>query len=647
MALCLTYTDKSGEAHCIESDETWRTESSPLLFDDYRFGEIYDGRLEIPGWNTIGFDDSAWKFAERAPQPRGEKRLCEAEPIAPVREIKPVLIRKCRLKEYITRGDVVKEAKKIASDERDGFLYDFGVNSAGTVKLRISGERGRQIDLQFGEYFAPDGEPDTSNICFYPAGYSQRDVYILKGEGEETFEPVFTYHGFRYCVVLGITEQEATADLLTFVVQNSALREIGSFGCSDDMINKLQAMTRNSDLSNFYYFPTDCPHREKNGWTGDAALSAEHILMNLDAVNSYREWLRNIRAAQRADGALPGIVPTGGWGFEWGNGPAWDAALTYIPYFCYVLRGDRKIIEENATAIFRYCEYISRRRDARGLVAIGLGDWCPVTRVKSPLEFTDSVTCMSILKKAAYIFSQLGLSLEREFCEKLYNEIRDAVRRHLIDFGSMTAIGSCQTSQAMAIYYDVFNSGEKPDAFKRLLEIIKRRDDHVDAGILGMRVLFRVLSDFGEADLAFKMITRPDYPSYGNFVERGLTALPEDFLREEDRPNSLNHHMFGDISAWFIEYIGGIRVNPFLADPSEVEISLVFIEKLDSAEASYETVGGKVSVKWHRTSLGINLDISADSGVHGRIRLPDGYAFADECGSLEELHSGNFEIIRE
>ena len=132
------------------------------------------------------------------------------------------------------------------------------MNSAGTVKLRISGERGRQIDLQFGEYFAPDGEPDTSNICFYPAGYSQRDMYILKGEGEEIFEPVFTYHGFRYCVVLGITEQEATADLLTFVVQNSALREIGSFGCSDGMTNKLQAMTRNSDLSNFYYFPTDC-----------------------------------------------------------------------------------------------------------------------------------------------------------------------------------------------------------------------------------------------------------------------------------------------------------------------------------------------------------------------------------------------------
>lgn len=302
-AFCVSTEYIDGGIDIFEADSSVKTAPSPVIFDDLRCGCYYDARLEIPGWSEPDFDDSAWKNALPAETPRGEKRLCEAEPIAPVREIKPVLIRKCRLKEYITRGDVVKEAKKIASDERDGFLYDFGVNSAGTVKLRISGERGRQIDLQFGEYFAPDGEPDTSNICFYPAGYSQRDIYILKGEGEETFEPVFTYHGFRYCVVLGITEQEATADLLTFVVQNSALREIGSFGCSDGMTNKLQAMTRNSDLSNFYYFPTDCPHREKNGWTGDAALSAEHILMNLDAVNSYREWLRNIRAAQRADGA--------------------------------------------------------------------------------------------------------------------------------------------------------------------------------------------------------------------------------------------------------------------------------------------------------------------------------------------------------
>lgn len=633
---------KDGSSFSEEADENVKTAPSPVIFDDLRCGCFYDARSEIDGWADIDFDDSNWKNALRAMPTRGEKRLCTAEAIKPQRIIKPVKIRKCILKDYHPRGDVPKEYKVFPSKEHEGFLYDFGINTAGTVRLKIKGERGRQIDLQFGEYYAPDGEPDTSNICFCPDGYSQRDIYILKGEGEEEFEPVFTYHGFRYCVVLGITEEEATNDLLEFIVYNSDIKELGSFSCSDDTANALQKMTRNSDLSNFYYFPTDCPHREKNGWTGDAALSCEHVLMNLDAVNSYKEWLNNIRAAQRLDGALPGIVPTAGWGFEWGNGPAWDSALTYIPYFSYVLRGDREILEDNACAIFRYCAYISSRRNERGLIAIGLGDWCPVTEVKSPLEFTDSVTCMSILEKASYIFGVLSKTAEKEYCDSLYSSIRASVRKYLINFNTMTAIGSCQTSQAMAVYYNVFDNAEKPEAVKRLVEIINRSDCHVDAGILGMRVLFRVLSDFGYSSLAFKMITRRDYPSYGNFVERGLTALPEDFLRETDRPNSQNHHMFGDISAWFIEYCAGIKVNPYRNDSSFVQISPCFIGELDYAEGEYETVGGKIKVNWLRTDGKIKLTVIADEGVHGEIIIPSEYSIEDNGGNYAELENGEY-----
>ena len=643
-AFCIEIFNSDGTVDKIEADRTVKTAPSPVIFDDLRCGCFYDARKEIPDWSQVKYVDDFWDDAVIAETPRGEKRLCTAEPIAAVRHISAVSIKKCTLRQYKPRGDVVKEANDLPSKEKEGFLYDFGINTAGIVRLKISGERGRQIDLQFGEYLDADGEPDISNIQFYPDGYSQRDIYILKGEGEEIFEPVFTYHGFRYCVVLGITEEEAVPSLLTYIVCNSALKELGGFSCSDPVANKLQAMTRNSDLSNFYYFPTDCPHREKNGWMGDAALSSEHILMNLDAVKSYREWLNNIRKAQREDGALPGIVPTGGWGFRWGNGPAWDAALTYIPYYSYILRGDLDILKENATAIFRYCEYISRRRDENGLVKIGLGDWCPVTKVKAPLEFTDSVTCMSILNKASYIFGVLGLALQKSFCDGLYNEIRTAVRARLIDFGTFTAVGNCQTSQAMAIFFDVFSNGEKPEAFKRLLEIIKRSDGHIDTGILGARVLFRVLSSFGEYDLAYKMITRPDYPSYGNFVERGLTALPEDFLRADEFPNSLNHHMFGDISAWFIEYVGGIRVNPYLKDPSEVSVSPVFIEKLNSASAHYETVGGNISVKWERLYSGIRLTVEKDDGVHGEIRLTGGFAFENDGGSVKELKSGVYNV---
>lgn len=643
-AFCIEteYADFTDE---FEAGTDVKTAPSPVVFDDLRCGCFYDARKEIDNWNTAEFDDSDWNNAMLADQPRGEKRICNAEPITLQREIKPVSIKNCTLREYKPRGDVPTETKVYPNTSRDGYIYDFGINAAGTVLLKISGDRGRQIDLQFGEYYTPDGDPDTSNICFCPDGYSQRDIYTLKGAKNEEFEPVFTYHGFRYCVVLGITEEEATPDLLTYRVYNSDIKELGSFLCSDDTANKLQQMTRNSDLANFYYFPTDCPHREKNGWTGDASLSAEHMLMNLDAVNSYREWLNNIRAAQRADGALPGIVPTAGWGFEWGNGPAWDAALTYLPYYSYIIRGDRQIIEENAVAIFRYCEYISRRRNERGLVAIGLGDWCPVTRVKSPLEFTDSVTCMSILSKASYIFGELNMKFEKQFCDSLYNDIRSCVRRYLIDFGSMTAVGSCQTSQAMAIFFDVFDNGEKPAAFRRLVEIIHDCGDHVDAGILGMRVLFRVLSDFGESDLAFKMITRHDYPSYGNFVERGLTALPEDFLRYDDRPNSLNHHMFGDISAWFIEYCAGINVNPYLNDSAFIRVSPHFISKLSFAAAEYSSVGGKISVKWERRNCELYLTVNADAGVKGEIRLPAGFYFDSSYGGYKCLESGEYKII--
>lgn len=205
-----------------------------------------------------------------------------------------------------------------------GWLYDFGVNTAGIETLRIKGERGQQIDLQFAEYINPDGELDYGNLGFYPDGFVQRDVYILKGEGEEVFEPQFTYHGARYCLVLGLTDEQATEELLTFDICASAIGDRGDFRCSDDTVNKLQVMTRNSDLSNFYYFPTDCPHREKNGWTGDASVSCEQLSLNFAPEKSYKEWLRNIRKTQKETGELPGIIPTGGWGYEWGNGPAWD-----------------------------------------------------------------------------------------------------------------------------------------------------------------------------------------------------------------------------------------------------------------------------------------------------------------------------------
>ena len=596
----------------IESDETFKTAPSPILFDDRHCGEYYDARKEIPDWNLPGFHDRKWKFAQRAPMPRGEARLCAADPVIPIREIKPVSI----------------------TEEETGFRYDFGENTAGLCRLRIvSNEPGQQVDLVHGEALI-DGKLHMRNIKFDENDYVQKDIYYCKGTGEpEEYMPHFTYHGFQYVLVRGITKEQATKDLLTYVEFHSDLEERGGFRCSDEIVNKLQEATRRSDVSNFYYYPVDCCQREKNGWTADAALSSEHMLLNLSVGNCYKEWMRNIAKAQNDAGAVPGIIPTGGWGFAWGNGPAWDNVIVYLPYYTYLYTGDREILEIAAPTVWRYLNYIIGRADARGLVEIGLGDWCPVGKIEdqynSPLLFTDSVLTMDIAEKAAYIFENLGMPLQQEFAANLAAKTKAAVRKYLIDFDRMLAVGNCQTSQAMALYYGIFEGGERTKAFEQLVEIIARDDNHINLGVLGARVIFHVLTDFGRSDLAYQMIARTDFPSYGNWIQRGATTLWETHQPEGGRVLSLNHHFWGDISGWFIQALAGIRYNPHKNDGAEADIRPSFVPQLQNASGFYICPFGKISSSWVRNGEGITLTVEYPAGVRGMILLEGNWVFED------------------
>ena len=629
-----------GELVSFEADSGFKTHDSAIIFDEYRMGTHYDARLEMPGWCMPGFDDSAWNAVKKAETPRGEALLCGADPIVITKELKPVRVTKCKR----------------------GYLYDFGANLAGVCRLTIQGKPGQRVSLWHGELLK-DGELDISNIIFdrpgfieYYREYAQKDVYICKGEGEETFVPPFTYHGFQYVLVEGIEEEQATESLLTYLVMNSDLAERGGFSCSDETANTLQMFTRRSDLANFYYFPTDCPHREKNGWTGDASMSAEHMLLNIKAEKSLREWMRNIRKAQALDGSLPGIIPTSGWGFAWGNGPAWDSVCVNIPYYVYKYTGDDGILFENADMIFRYLNYITTRMDERGLIAIGLGDWCqPVRNVpegkeptdndlySSPLEFTDSAIVLDMCKKASLIFAQTGRTLQKEFADKLHAQLLRAIRTHLIDEKAAMAVGNCQTSQALGIEFDIFTEEEKPKAFENLVAIIHDEDDLMNVGMIGARYLFHALSKYGQSDLAFRMITRPEWPSYGNWIARGATALWEDFVSPEGKQNSKNHHFFGDISAWFIRYIAGLKPNPNLTSIDEVEFSPCFLSALDHAEAFFDAPKGRVETAWKREGENIVLRLSLPHGMFGTIKLENGYCFAD--GSTEKkADNGEFVV---
>ncbi|MCR5485355.1 MAG: glycoside hydrolase family 78 protein [Clostridiales bacterium] len=654
VAASLTAEFKDGEEFFLETDESFKTYPSPIYFDDLRSGTFYDARSEIDGWCEKGFDDSAWKNAVVCEKPRGEARLCDADPIVVAKELKPVKISRATLAEFPEKKVFTDMNKQYDPSNNSGWLYDFGVNAAGVFKLHINGKKGQTLEFQFCEYIDANGNPTYRNIHFYPKGHSQRDIYICRG-GEETYVPDFTYHGYRYCVVMGLDDDQATEGLLTYLVMNSDIdNDRAAFECSDKISNAIYDCTQRSDLANFYYFPTDCPHREKNGWTGDASMSSEHMLLTLSPERSYLEWLRNIRKAQREDGSLPGIIPTGGWGYEWGNGPTWDSVLTWLPYFTYKYRGDTEILKENADSIFRYLNYISQKRSDDGLIAIGLGDWVPVGRsagaYKSPLVVTDTLVSMSICKYASKIFDVLGLKLQKAFADSLYDEFRTAARKRFIGRDGVTVLGRCQTSQAAGIYFDLFDDSEKPAAFKLLLDLIDEANDFVDVGMIGFRVLFRVLCDFGEAEKAYKLITRPEYPSYGEWIHRGATSLYEAFWAPDDEPDSMNHHFLGDIKYFYISDVVGIKVNPFCDDPSEINICPAFISQLDYAAAHYDSVAGRVEVRWERQSDGVMLKINAASDAHGVIEAPAGYKFVSDKERYNDvyvlpLESGEYKLV--
>lgn len=659
LTLALALEAKDGKSSFeLEADEAFKVHSSPILYDDLRMGYCYDSRLEIPGWSLPDFDDSAWDNAIPEKAPRGIARLCTAEPIAVRKELKAV-----NIKHYdslaFAHDKTVESVPDIESTVRSNvYVYDFGVNTAGVTQLKINGKPGQKIVIRHAEHTVRDAFSINTTVFQLKSNldndkkyqdYGQTDTFICKG-GEEIFTPRFKYDGFRYALVEGLEPQQATEDALIYLVMSSDVKVRCEFECSNSTINALQQCARNSDLANLYYFPTDCPHREKNGWTADAWLSSEHMLLNLTAENSLREWMFNIQCVQRKDGALPGIIPTGGWGFEWGNGPVWDSVCVEIPYALYRATGNTDIIKENAAMIMRYIFYVSSHRDENGLTGFGLGDWCDPFfdekgYIASPLEVTASMASLNLAQRSAFLFKSAGLKKEADYAAAFAAEMRESIRSSLIDFTDMTVKGDCQTSQALGLAFGVFNSDELPAAQKRLVDIIHRDGDINTCGVYGIRYIYHILSDIGEAELAFKIITSTSRTCYGHWIENGATALCESF-KDFNSPqvDSRNHHFFGDISGWFIQHLAGLKPNPHCDNINYYEIAPNFISELSFARADYVSPAGNIAVKWEKSADSkIILYAQIPSGIEAKAILPNGYTFKDGQTSIV-LPSGTNEL---
>ncbi len=595
--LHIEYAD--GRAETIASDERWRTATGPIVYDSIYGGESYDARLERPGWDTPGYDDALWQQTVMAKPPGGVLSAQRMPPIRVTGELRPV---------RITRP-------------RPGIhVVDMGQNFAGHLRISLEGAAGTEVTIRYGEILAEDGTLVTTKTGEHmvktdPPQRFQTDVYTCHGRGRETWEARFTYHGFQYAEISG-WPGELSADNLVGRVHHTGFTPAGSFACSNAMLEKIHRASLWAYRSNNQGIPTDCPHREKNGWTGDAHLAAELGLLNFDAITYYEKWLDDLFDEQRDSGELPGIVPTSGWGYAWGNGPAWDSAYHLIAWYLYRYYGDPTALIRHYQRLKRYVDYLGMM-SVDGIVSIGLGDWLP-PRVETPAALTSTAYWFVDTRIVAETARLLGLTAEAERYSALASSIRDAFNRRFYHPGEGTYADGSQTALACALYQGLAEDAERPKVLAALADEVARRGHRIDCGILGAKYVPRALSAGGRADLAYRMAATDEWPGWGNMISRGATTLWEDW----NGGNSLNHVMFGDIAAWMVETIAGISCDPEIPGFARVVIAPHPVGDITHASATYDSVRGAISSSWTKEGGVFTLVVTIPANVTATVRIP-------------------------
>ena len=526
-------------------------------------------------------------------------------------------------------------------------IFDTGQNLAGIARITTLGQPGDEITIRYSEQLCEDGvhiNPGTVS-GFVRSGEFQTDRYTKATPEPETWSPRFVYHGFQYVEVAGATQ---APELEALVVHND-VAEAGSFSCSDATLNAIQHAARWSTLTNLHSVPTDDPHREKNAWTGDVALSAEQMLLSFQTAPLLSKWLADIRDAQRPDGALPCVVPSTGWGYNWGNGPDWSSALTHVPWQIYRYTGDWRVLRDNYEAIARHLGYMERMSEGH-IVCYGIGDWCPpfegpakavsMSSYKAPLEVTDTAYYYKAADTLARMAAALGLPEDQRRYREAAAEIKAAFREAFYDPQAHLVAGDCQTSTACMIYQGLLDEGEIEPLVDVLLRQIADAGSHQDTGILGNQYLYNALGQAGRADVALKMVLNETYPSFRHWMDQGATTLWECWNGE----GSQNHHMFSDIAACMYKYLGGIA--PDAAEPGFEHIAMcpAIDCGLQWVRCSHESPYGPVVSHWERDGSRARLHIEIPGGSRATLSLPAGWSAGE--GPLE-LAPGVHELVAE
>ncbi|HWP42033.1 MAG TPA: glycoside hydrolase family 78 protein [Blastocatellia bacterium] len=616
-----------GTRERIVTDASWRTSrEGPIRSSDILNGEEYDARREMPGWDRAGFDDKNWQAADVASEVRTRLVAQPNEPIRVTREIEPVAV----------------------SEPQPGvYVFDMGQNMVGWCRLRVQGKAGTTVRLRHAEMLNPDGTIYTDNLRIA----KQTDTYTLRGGGLETFEPHFTYHGFRYVEVTGL-EGRPQLDSITGQVFNSDMEETGSFSCSEPMLNKLWQNILWTQRGNMHSIPTDCPQRdERLGWMGDIQIFVGTGIFNMDMAAFFTKWMRDVRDAQAEDGRFADFSPHPfGKDRIFTGAPGWGDAGIVVPWRVWQHYGDRRMLAESFDSAKRWIEFIRGNnpdllwKKRRGN---DYGDWLnsdtfvyeglPRKGGQVPKEVFATMMFAYATDLVSRMAEVLGKTDEAERYAALFAQIKSAFNRaYVADDGRIQ--GDTQAGYALALHFDLLPENMRASAFKHMLDAIARFNGHMSTGFHSTYRMMLELTRAGRSDIAYSLINHRTFPSWGYSIENGATTIWErwdGYVKgrgfQNKGMNSFNHYAIGAVGEWMYRVILGIN-----NDDLHPAYEHFFLRPrpgggLKWARGSYHSIRGKIESSWSLAEGRLRLDVTIPANTTATVFVP-----AKDAASVKE-----------